>query len=46
MHNVFDVLPLAADDSTDGLLRDVEVNHLQLLLRGELGVRPTTPAVR
>ena len=42
MHNVFDVLALAADDSADGLLRDVEIDHLQLLLGGELRVGATT----
>ena len=45
MHNVFDILPLAADDSTHGLLRDVEIDHLQLLLGGDGRVGPTT-AVR
>lgn len=43
VHDVFDVLALAANHSPHRLLRDVEVHHLQLLLRGSL---VGTPVVR
>jgi hypothetical protein len=36
VHDVLDVLALAANHCTNGLFRDVQVHHLQLLLRSSL----------